>query len=342
LSGDYPTLSLIVPSYNSSKYLKDLIGSILGGETSLGIFPRPEFVPNEIVICDDCSKDDTEEIIRELKLKYPEIVYVRTKTNSGTAVACNTAIEKATGEYITRIDADDMRESGSLQKLMDAQLENKHSFIYDDAMIFVHGKRTDKTWVMRDYNLRDYLDYNGNHSGIMFPKVAWKECGGYPPEFSNGRDDWAINIALGSIGYCGVHISGAGYLYRREQQNRTVRTAGTNNQELFALKIQNRFKNLYSGSDLMCCGNRRSGSNNVQPSSKAPVVLVGSAGMTLLRYLGMNYGEETYFGPVTGTAYKFKKNAVRNVDNRDLSTPKQTGLLDLQDHGNRVFEVYVP
>lgn len=95
---------------------------------------------------------------------------------------------------------------------------------------------------------------------------------------------------------------------------------------------------------MACCGNRGK-ATTVSPSTNGAVatILAGSAGMTLLQYNGENYGKETYFGPVTGTAYVFSKvSNIKNVDNRDLTTSKSKGLLDLMDHGKAIFSVYNP
>lgn len=299
-------------------------------------------LPDEVIIVDDCSTDDTEKVVFELLQKHKEIRYFRLSKNSGTAVACNVAIEKASGKYITRIDSDDMRESWSFEKMMEAQLANPHSYIYDNVMIFVNGQRKGKEWKMFDYDFDKLLERNTNHSGIMFPKVAWEESGGYPKDFNDGRDDWAFNVALGIVGYCGVHIGGPGYLYRREQQNRTVKNSSPEYQRYYRIKMEKNFKDIYSGRfPMSCCGNRRSSNTLLTSSTPMKLSLAGAEGMTMLLYEGDNYGLETYFGPVTGTAYVFsKKKNIRNVDSRDLTTPKRNGLLDLSNHGKPVFSVY--
>ena len=335
-------LSLIVPSFNNGKYLGDLISSIFGGDTCLGKMTGQTLKPDEVIIVDDCSTDNTEEIVFDLLKKNSNIRYFRLSKNSGTAIACNVAIEKSVGKYITRIDSDDMRESWSFEKLMKFQLANPHSYIYDNVMIFMNGARKGKEWIMFDFDFERLLERNSNHAGIMFPKKAWEDSGGYPEEFSDGRDDWAFNVALGVAGYCGVHIDGAGYLYRREQQNRTVKNASSEHQRNYRAKMERHFSEIYSGRYPMgCCGNRSKSTSTVVQSTPLKLSLIGAEGMTLLLYEGDNYGLETYFGPVTGTAYVFsKKKNVRNVDNRDLHTDRRNGLLDLALHGKPVFSVY--
>lgn len=341
LSGHDPLLSVIVPSYNSEAYLQDLLGSIYGGITSLGVMTGQTLQPDEVIIIDDCSTDNTKGIVEKFQRTFDNLVYLRLENNSGTAVACNEGIKIAKGKFITRIDSDDMRESKSFEIMMKAQLENLHSYIYDDITIFLNGARREKVWKMHEYDFEKLLTYNTNHAGIMAPKEAFIECGGYPENFRNGRDDWAINVSFGIHGYCGVHVDYAGYLYRREGQNRTVKNSSSENQKRYFELMKETFESIYQGRRPMgCCGNRKN-SSTVQLVTQYNSTLVGAEGMTLLFYNGDNFGSEVYFGPVTGTAYKFSKSKpIRNVDVRDLHSPKRNGLLDLQEFGKPVFSVY--
>lgn len=336
--------SVIVPSFNSARYLKDLVASIYGGESSLGTLPPQTVLPLDLVICDDGSTDNTEEVVQNLQKEYDRISYIKLSGNFGTPKACNEAIKYSSTEFITRIDADDMREPQSFEKLLQVQLENRHSMIYDDVRIFLKGKKQSATWKMNEYDFDKLLEENFIHAGIMFPKVAWEEVGGYPEEFIHGRDDWSFNVSLGIFGYCGIHVSYAGYLYRREQQNRTLRTKSSEWNARFKSMMTHRFKDIYDGRRPMgCCGNR---SKNVssQPVSRvsgSQPIVGGSEGMTTLEYMGGNYGSEFYYGPVTGTAYRFSvTKKLRNVDNRDLHSSRGTGLLDLHVGSHSLFRIY--
>ena len=336
-------LAIIVPAYNSGKYLNDLVYSIFGGNTSLGTLKTQSLIPDEIIIVDDASEDNTEEIIRNLQKKFDQIKYIRLDKNLGTSAACNLAISSTQCKFIARIDADDMREWFSLERLYEVLEKNEHFISYDDIVLFKNRVRHAKVWKMDEYDFDKLLHRNFIHSGIMFPRIAWKESGGYPEEFSDGRDDWAFNVALGITGYCGIHVNSAGYLYRREGQNRTLRNSSDEHKEKFKAKMQSRFSEIYSGRyPMTCCGgrNRKMGINSIKPEERVSM-LIGSTGMTLIQYQGKNYGTETYFGPATGTPYSFSlKKSIRNVDNRDLHTVKKTGLLDLANHGKNIFSIY--
>ena len=338
------SLALVIPSFESAKYLPDLFSSIWGGESSLGLLSPQTLLPTEVIVVDDCSSDNTEAVVDEYRKVHSELVYLRLNKNRGTPTAMNEGVKAANSAYITRIDSDDMREPESFERMMEAQLANPHSLIYDNIKIFLKGQRQNQTWVMEDYDFDLLLERNFIHAGVMYPKQAWVDCGGYPEEFVHGRDDWSFNVAMGISGYCGVRVDYPGYLYRREQQNRSLRNQSSAWQKEFSDAMHSKFAEVYSGERKMgCCGNRK---NRVQATSKssgtqvAQQIVAGETGMTVLQYQGGNAGSENYYGPVTGAAYRFSSSkSKKNVDNRDLHTDKGKGLLDLHVGSKPIFVV---
>jgi predicted flap endonuclease-1-like 5' DNA nuclease len=196
------------------------------------------------------------------------------------------------------------------------------------------------------------LHRNGMHAGVMYPRRAWKEAGGYPEEFSDGREDWAFNVALGRIGYCGVHVHEALYIYRREGQNRSLTNTNPVDHERFKDKIKKQFPDMYGEEKLAmaCCGRgrARSGKQNAKGEKKVKVnTKIKAAPLNqhddgvLLEYIGRNVGTEIWRGPVTKKAYKFGRNPRRwrcLVDERDA-----LGLLAMRVGGANQFKrVIVP
>lgn len=102
-------VSVIMPMYNVSKVIKRAVESLYA-QTLSGI---------ELVFVDDCSKDDTLDCLESLLLPKEgvEVKIVRHAENRGVAVARNTGLDHATGEYIYYVDADDYIEPNTLEKL---------------------------------------------------------------------------------------------------------------------------------------------------------------------------------------------------------------------------------
>jgi len=94
-------LSIIVPAYNEEKTIQVILDKIQDVELINGI-------RKEIVVVNDCSKDNTDSIIKEYMLDNPdcEIHYFLHETNQGKGAAIHTGIFHATGDYLLVQDAD--------------------------------------------------------------------------------------------------------------------------------------------------------------------------------------------------------------------------------------------
>lgn len=91
-------VSIITPSYNSAKFIAETIHSV-----------QSQTYQNwEMIIVDDGSSDETETVVLSIIENDSRIQFHKLSQNSGPAVARNTGIEKALGDYITFIDADDI------------------------------------------------------------------------------------------------------------------------------------------------------------------------------------------------------------------------------------------
>ena len=104
-----PLISVIMPVYNGEKYLRQAIESILA----------QTFSDFEFLIIDDGSSDGSAEILREYQVRDPRIIVHTQKENAGIITALNNGINLARGEYIARMDADDI----SLPERLERQVE---------------------------------------------------------------------------------------------------------------------------------------------------------------------------------------------------------------------------
>ncbi|MDD7183284.1 glycosyltransferase family 2 protein [Peptostreptococcus porci] len=88
-------VSVILPAYNSGKYIKSCIDSIL----------NQSYEDFELIIVDDGSTDDTQKIINNYVDKKIKYIY---QSNKGVSLARNTGIKNASGDLVTFVDADDI------------------------------------------------------------------------------------------------------------------------------------------------------------------------------------------------------------------------------------------
>jgi len=298
-----PEISVIITCYNYGRYLEQAVTSVLD----------QTFQATEIIIVDDGSMDNTPIVGQRLHDPWKAIHYVRQR-NGGASSAANAGLSIAKGRFCTVLDGDDWMAPRRLERMYELQLANPHSVVYDD--IVYHGRNgARQRKVMPEYVFDELLDRNCMHKGIMFPRIAWLETGGYSNRMDNGREDWEFNINLGLHGYCGVHLREAHYCYRREGQGRTQRVPRP--RSYFLHKVARIHSAVYSKGELpmACCGGRRKTTPRVvvsktgTRSSPAVAALAASRddGSVLVKYLGANIGNQTINGP-TGQRYKYGRN----------------------------------
>lgn len=90
-------VSIIIPVYNAGEHLKFCMDSVI----------NQSYSNIEIIAVNDGSKDNSLEILNEYQNKYPKLIKVIDKKNSGVASSRNEGLKNATGEYLTFIDNDD-------------------------------------------------------------------------------------------------------------------------------------------------------------------------------------------------------------------------------------------
>ena len=108
-----PKLIVILITYNHEKYIEKALDSVLSQVTDF---------PFEIVIGDDCSPDDTKNIIREYRDKYPDIIRIvhREKNTGRPTLNVYETTMKCRGDYLAYLEGDDYwTDSDKLQKQMD-------------------------------------------------------------------------------------------------------------------------------------------------------------------------------------------------------------------------------
>ena len=118
-------VSIITPVYNSEKFLNETIESVL----------NQTYKNWEMILVDDCSIDNSKEIICEYIKKDKRIKYYQLDKNSGAAVARNYALEKSTGRFIAYLDADDLWESSKLEKQVEFMMSYKYGFTCTDYRV---------------------------------------------------------------------------------------------------------------------------------------------------------------------------------------------------------------
>ena len=145
-------ISVIVPVYNVEKYLSDCLDSILS----------QSLADIEIIGIDDCSTDQSAEMLKEYASKDRRIKFVQNEKNSGPAYSRNRGIVMATGEYIMFVDSDDMISEGSLLALYDKAEESQaDGVLFDIDSIYEMSISKNDIFECRPHR----HDYSGVYNG---------------------------------------------------------------------------------------------------------------------------------------------------------------------------------
>ena len=106
-------VSVIIPAYNCEKYICKTIDSALS-----------QNVPVEILVLNDCSTDNTEEVLKAYA-SNPAVRYIKNEQNLGASGSRNRGVRLAQGTYVAFLDADDWWEPGKLERQLQLMNEKK-------------------------------------------------------------------------------------------------------------------------------------------------------------------------------------------------------------------------
>jgi len=190
-----PRISVVMSVYNGAKYLHYALHSIV----------NQTYKNFEFIIIDDGSTDETWNILN--KCCDDRLKLIRRNKNEGLVSGLNRGIEEARGEYIARMDADDI----ALPKRFETQV----NFLDHNDKVVALGTRAirinDKGRIINDIvsindpkRVRLYLERGFNpmiHSSIMMRKKIVRELGGYRDAFKHAEDYdlWLRMLGLGDI-----------------------------------------------------------------------------------------------------------------------------------------------
>jgi len=191
-----PLVSVIIPAYNAETFIEKTILSVLS-QTYNNI---------EVLVVDDGSRDRTAEIIQTFAQNDHRIILLQ-QSNAGVAAARNLAIEKAQGEYIAAIDADDIWYPQNLEKQVQCMLKSEPSVgvVYSwsvdiNEADLLTGGFYNSTIEGEVYTALIYKYFIGNASSSLIRRVCFNKVGGYncqlKAENAQGCEDWDLHLRI--------------------------------------------------------------------------------------------------------------------------------------------------
>ena len=138
-------VSIITPSYNSSRFINECVNSVL----------VQTYTNWELIIVDDASNDNSRELISNIAARDNRIKFVFLTKNIGVAGSRNIALEKSKGRYIAFLDSDDVWHKEKLEKQLKFMMENNYDISHSSYEII-----NKKDEVIGKRNARNFLTYN--------------------------------------------------------------------------------------------------------------------------------------------------------------------------------------
>lgn len=181
-----PLISIITPAYNCQNTVEAMVRSV----------QMQDVQDWELLICDDCSTDETAEVLARLAGEDSRIILLQNPTNSGPAAARNRALDEARGEYVAFLDADDLWLEGKLSSQLALLRETGAALCYTGyTFINADGNPAGIT-----YNVPETITYGGvlvqnvfNCNTVLMRREA---LGALRFDSSYAHEDFVLWLAL--------------------------------------------------------------------------------------------------------------------------------------------------
>lgn len=191
-----PLVSICIPTYNNAEYIKETMQSVL----------RQTYKNIELIVVDDCSKDDTAEVVRSVKDDRVKL-YINEK-NLGMAGNWNRCMELCSGEYIRLLCADDLisetlieKEVAIMEKYPEVLLvQTDTEFVDKNGRGKGYYRRYRKSGVVEGKKIAKNCIFTRNKLGAplanLVRRSAYEKTGGFDPSFVYIIDyDFFMSIA---------------------------------------------------------------------------------------------------------------------------------------------------
>lgn len=156
-------VSVIIPVFNTGKYLNKCINSIIN-QTIKNI---------EIICVNDCSTDNSLEILQDFAKKDNRIKVIDLKENKGVSNARNTGIDLAEGKYLYLIDSDDWIDENYLEEMIKKINEVNSDIIINANFVNEYDDESKKAYSKFNFLTKDFEVFDSKTVQRFFPPVIW-------------------------------------------------------------------------------------------------------------------------------------------------------------------------
>lgn len=177
-------VSIIMPSWNTEKFIAETIQSVID----------QTYTNWELIIVDDCSKDNTDEIVASFKDK--RIRYLHNEKNSGAALTRNRAMREARGEWIAFLDSDDLWVPEKLEHQINFMKENGYYLSFTEYEKIDENSKPLNIYVSGPDKVTKHKMYNYDYIGQLTMMYNAKKFGLIQIKDIKKNNDYAIRLQL--------------------------------------------------------------------------------------------------------------------------------------------------
>ena len=174
-------VSVVIPAYNCTQYIGQALDSALIQD-----------VPLEIIVINDCSRDDLDSFMKTYLEQYPQIHYLKNEKNMGVAETRNRGVRHARGTYIAFLDADDYWAEGKLKKQLEL-IRKKNTVLCSTARELMKPDGTLTGYIIpvkTEFTFRDLRRQNQiNCSSVLIKTEVARE---FPMHHDDGHEDYLM------------------------------------------------------------------------------------------------------------------------------------------------------
>ena len=177
-------VSIIMPSWNTGEFITESIRSVL----------NQTYTNWELIIIDDCSSDDTDQIVESINDE--RIKYLKNEKNCGAALTRNRGLREARGEWIAFLDSDDLWMPEKLEHQIDFMKKNGYSLSFTEYEKIDEDSKPLNIYVSGPKKVNKNKMYNYDYIGQLTMMYSAKEFGLIQIKDIRKNNDYAIRLQL--------------------------------------------------------------------------------------------------------------------------------------------------
>ena len=177
-------VSVIMPSWNTGKFIAESIQSVID----------QTYENWELIIVDDCSTDNTDEVVAKFTDK--RIRYFKNEKNSGAALSRNRVLREARGEWIAFLDSDDLWNPDKLEHQINFMNKHGYTLSYTEYEKIDEESKPLQIYVSGPEKVNKHKMYNYDYIGQLTMMYSAKEFGLIQIKDIKKNNDYAIRLQL--------------------------------------------------------------------------------------------------------------------------------------------------